>query len=389
MGIIANGLLKKNLNLLLAPAMTEITQVTNNQLYVLNRIDRSIADNLRDIEKSFGEDAGITIDFIVFITRKMKTDLWGFTSFTLNDFCKESGRNKQDLCALHPAFAGKSKTPIPEWHGHKFSTVFDYALFNMLQKNIIFSKAYDYNTDNKVIQLNNFSILKDIKLNVDRVSNAVKIYEIRISDDMLQGFLKRYYTIESNGYGQVGKGRGGDGRKLLYIFLYKTRHILLTQNQFKATFPIDFLAGIAGRDVKENRNRKTSIKRILDTIKEKGKLPFIYRFVPGSQAKKYAEDYYVELDFSEGGNIKELTETRGDNLFYNSLVENLKTAFKQQYSNVVIEGEKDAFQRWLVNPRADLETKANIYCSSYYRAYNQKITISEAKRLIKIGILEE
>jgi hypothetical protein len=62
----------------------------------------------------------------------------------------------------------------------------------------------------------------------------------------------------------VGKGRGGDGRKRLFIFLYKTKHIMSSQNSDITRFPIDYLAQIADVDVKENRLRKVSIKRVLD-----------------------------------------------------------------------------------------------------------------------------
>lgn len=370
----------------------KIENKDNKHPFVLNRLDRSVADNLRDIERSFGIDAGIVTDFIIFVTTRLKQDIFGFTVFTLNDFCKQSGRHKQDLCAVHPAFVnqGKGKKEMPpEIGGHKFVTVFDYALYNMLQKNIIFSKSYDYNEDGKIISLTNFPILKDVRLNVDRHSNAIKFYEIRVSDEILHGFLQRYYTIETNGYRQVGKGRGGDGRKRLFIFLGKTRHMLLSKKQFKAKYPLDYLASIAGREVKEDRNRKTSMKRILDTMLEKGKIPFEYKFVQGDPSIKYQEDYWVELDFSCGSNIAELTERRGDNLFYRSLIEDLKKAFKSIWKDIVIEDEKDTFQRWLVNNNADLDTKANIYCTAYYRAYGEKLTIGDAKQLIREGILKE
>ena len=55
----------------------------------ISRIDQSVADNLKDIERSFGMDSGIVTDFIVFVTKKLKTDLFGYTRFTLSEFCKE------------------------------------------------------------------------------------------------------------------------------------------------------------------------------------------------------------------------------------------------------------------------------------------------------------
>ncbi len=354
----------------------------------ISRIDQSVADNLKDIERSFGIDSGIVTDFIVFVTKKLKTDLFGYTRFTLNDFCKESGRNKQDLCKKHPVFK-RIEAEIPDYFGHKFETVFDYVLFRMLEKNIIFSKDYSYHDGGQVIHLKNFPILKDIKLNIDRNSNGVKVYEIRVSDQLIDGFMKRYYTIESNGYRMVGKGRGGDGRKRLFIFLYKTKHIMSSQNTVITRFPIDYLAQIADVDVKEDRLRKVSIKRVLDAIRKNGEIPFSYTFVQGDATKKNQENYWVEIDFSEAMSNKELLEPRGDNSFFKNLLVELKFSFERKYSTVNIKNEKDSFQRWLTNSFADLDEKIQIVQSVHYRAYGKNMPSAKARNFVMIGGLIE
>ncbi|WP_025765378.1 hypothetical protein [Dyadobacter tibetensis] len=364
--------------------VVETGNSTKNDFF-LSRIDRSVADNLSDIRKSFGEDAGIVKDFIVFISKNLKRDLFGYTKFTLKDFCKESGRNRQDLAKKHPYFTTNPKAIIPEYFGHEFISVFDYALFNMLQKNIIFAKSYTVNTRNEVIQLKNFPILKDIKLNRDRQSNTVKIYEIRISDEWLDGFISRYYTIETNDYPKIGKGRGGDGRKSLYIILQRTRHQLLSQNETTARFTVDYLADIAELAVEQNRFRKKSLKRILDFFQEKGDSPFSYRFVKGDLSKPYQEEYWVELDFSSSVSITSLREKRGDHLFFNSLMVDLRNMFNIKHSKVAIKDETDVFQRWLTNADADTELKVEILISAYYKAYSQNITKLQAKQYIRDG----
>lgn len=350
----------------------------------ISRIDQSVADNLKDIERSFGMDSGIVTDFIVFVTKKLKTDLFGYTRFTLNDFCKESGRNKQYLCEPHPIFE-KTDTKVPDYFGHKFESVFDYVLFRMIKENILFSKDYSYNDGGQVIHLKNFPILKDIKLNIDRNSNGVKVYEIRVSDQLLDGFMKRYYTIESNGYRMVGKGRGGDGRKRLFIFLYKTKHIMSSQNSAITRFPIDYLAQIADVDVKENKLRKVSIKRVLDAIIKNGQIYFSYNFVQGDVTKKNQENYWVEIDFSEVIKDKELLEPRGDNSFFKNLLVDLKFSFERKYAGISIKDEKDSFQRWLTNNSIDLDEKIEIVQSSHYRAYGKSITSSKAMNFVMIG----
>jgi len=354
----------------------------------ISRIDQSVADNLKDIERSFGMDSGIVTDFIVFVTKKLKTDLFGYTRFTLSEFCKESGRNKQYLCETHPIFKN-SGTKVPEFFGHKFESMFDFVLFRMIKENIIFSKDYSYNDSGQVIHLKNFPILKDIKLNIDRNSNGVKVYEIRVSDQLLDGFMKRYYTIESNGYKLVGKGRGGDGRKRLFIFLYKTKHILGSQNTAVTRFSIDYLAQLADIDVKENKLRKLSIKRVLDAMKKNGQISFSYTFVQGDVTKKNQENYWVEIDFSEAMNNNDLLEPRGDNSFFKNLINDLKSSFERKYANLNIRDEKDSFQRWLTNSSSDLDEKIQIVQSSHYKAYGKSMTSAKAMDFVMIGGLFE
>ncbi|OJV17354.1 MAG: hypothetical protein BGO21_26085 [Dyadobacter sp. 50-39] len=353
--------------------------------FFVSRIDRSVADNLNDIRTSFGDDAGVVKDFIVFVSKNMKRDLFGYTKFTLQDFCKETGRNRQDLAKRHPYFVSNPKAVVPEYHGHQFVSVFDYSLFLMLQRNIIFAKTYTVNTKDEVIQLENFPILKDIKLNMDRASNTVKIYEIRISDQWMDGFISRYYTVETNGYRMIGKGRGGDGRKSLYLILQRTRHQCLSQNQTIARFSVDYLAHLAEVDVEENRFRKRAVKRMLDLFLQKDAMPFSYRFVKADRAKVNQEEYWVEINFAPSSQTPPVAEEHGDHVFFNSLVRDLKKRFKLMYSDVVIEDEKDHFQRWLTNHKVDLDVKVDVLIAAYNKAYSAQMTKIQAKQYIRQG----
>lgn len=355
-----------------------------NQTYNLSRIDRSVADNLKDIERSFSEDAGIVKDFIVFISKRLKQDIFGFTTFTLGQFCKETGRNKQQMCDVHPYFLNNKKAQPPVYNGHTFQTVFDYALLNMIRHNIIFDKSYTYNSKGEITHLHKFSILEDIKLNHDRKKGSVKLYEIRLSQELIEGFVQRFYTIDTKGYCKIGKGRGGDGRKSLYVLLEKTRHILQSKQIPSTKFSIDYIAGIAGIVVEEPKNRKTSVKRVLETMITTGELDFTYKFVRGDESKRYQEDYWVELTFNSV-----LLESKGDSTFFLSLLENLRSIFNSYYQKMVIEDEKDMFQRWLNNAKKDLEYKAQAVTKAYFKAYGKELPISEAKTMVLNGTLWE
>lgn len=53
------------------------------------RFDRNLFLNLSDLENTFGEDAPLAKDIIVFMAHQFKSDLFGYTSFSLMDFCKK------------------------------------------------------------------------------------------------------------------------------------------------------------------------------------------------------------------------------------------------------------------------------------------------------------
>ncbi|WP_026461419.1 hypothetical protein [Adhaeribacter aquaticus] len=352
------------------------------QNYFLSRIDRSIADNLKSIESSFFDDAGIVKDFIVFISKRLKYDLFGFTTFTLGQFCKETGRNKQTLCEVHPFFINNKKASPPVYNGHTFKTVFDFALLNMIRHNIVFDKSYTYNNKGETTHLTKFSILQDIKLNHDRNNGNVKLYEIRLAPEVIEGFLQRYYIIDTKGYSKIGKGRGGDGRKSLYVLLEKTRHILLSRLIPSTKFTVDYLAGIAGIVVEEPKNRKTSLKRVLEAMRTVGELNFTYQFVRGDLDKPYQEEYWVELTFHD------LTaEVIGDNIFFLKLMEELTFIFSDKYKQVEIKDEKDPFQRWVTNNSKDINLKIDAIAKSFFKAYNKEITKDEARTMLLNGKL--
>ncbi len=345
---------------------------------VLVRIDRAIADNLRDIERSFGSQSGIVQDFIIFISAKLKTDLFGYTRFTMQEFCTATGRRRQELAVIHPDFAsGVKMAPIIE--GYVFNTVMDFALYSMLEKNIIFSSRYEVKGNGQVIQMHNFPILKDLKLNFDRKSKEQKVYDVRLSDELLNGFLYRYYTVNAESYKLVGKGRGGEGRKRLLLYLSKLNHVLLSVNTSGQTsIPLDRLCYLANINDSKPYHKKQNLSRVLDFIQKDGKFPFKYDYL-NSQGK---EGYMVHLSFPESSNKQLLLKEHN---FYCRLLEGLCSAFNKQVINEQLVADKDPFQCWLANARFDTTLKAQVLVNAYYAAFHKVISPALAANLIRSG----
>lgn len=343
----------------------------------ISRIDRAITDNLKDIERSFDIHAGIVQDFIIFITRQIKFDLFGFNRFTLMDFCEVTGRSRQDLAIKHPIFSD-SKIKPPELQGYKFESVFDYALYLMMERNLVFSKAYQDRFDGQVIEMKAFSIIVDLKLNFKRNSNQLKIYEVKVSNDILTGFIRRYYTINTEIYKLAGKGRGGENRQSLLLYLFKVSHILLTTKDGgnSAVLPIDRLCSYANIKDAIPGHKKQNLNRILKSL-QLSNFKFDYEFITGNSNYKYM----VKLDFRSPHDQIELITIHS---FYSQLFINLKslfltTAFKGT------ENEPVLFQAWLSDNSQHIAEKSSILAGAYRNCLDLKITKAFATELIKSG----
>lgn len=347
----------------------------------LGRLDRAIAENLQDIRSCFEADAGIVLDFIVFISMKMKTDLFGYTRFTLREFCTLTGRHRQDLARKHPLFSSSQKKP-PQIEGFLFESTFDYTLVLMMQRNLIFSRLVQTTANEKLIRLESIRLLQDVRINVARKSNEVKVYDVRLSPELLNGFIRRYYTLDVQAYRAAGKGRGREYRQFLVIYLSVLRHMLFSQSLIRTTVPLDFLARQAFLpESKKQFHRKESVNSLLSFIQTKTSFGFEYRFVPGHANLSLA----VELVFEPPANRTDLVREHN---FYFLLIQQLE----QYYATLPVHtGKPDEnemhqlFQVWL-NSQNNQEAKSGILRYCYRQIYHAELSDLAARAYIRDGL---
>nr|WP_068890399.1 hypothetical protein [Pedobacter panaciterrae] len=342
----------------------------------LSRIDRAVADNIKDIQRSFGSQAGLVQDFIVFISHRLKTDLFGYTRFTISDFCRQTGRNRQDLALVCADFAsGRFAPPVIE--GFAFQTVFDYALYSMMERNIIFSSRYEVREKDSVLVMHSFSILKDLRLNFVRGVKEQKVYEVRLSDDLLQGFLSRYYTVNTESYKLVGKGRGGDSRKKLLLYLSKLSHVVQTSGHLETVVPLDRLCDFADITDARPSHKKQNLVRVLNHLIVVGKFGFKYVF---TSRNGYMVTLVFEPTLSKRGLL-------GEHNFYYRLFSGLRSVFDTRKGLPSCAFDKDPFQAWLVDDGVDIEIKAQILAKAYYAGLGIEISFAHAISMIRSGTL--
>jgi hypothetical protein len=347
---------------------------------VISRIDRAIADNLDALKKTYGRDHEIARDFIIFISTSLKTDMFGFTRFTMSDFIKVVGRDRRELSSKHSYLTDKS-AEIVEYKGHQFISVFDYVLHLLQSRNLIFSKAYSYLNQGRTVEMEGIQIIKQLKITTDTKNGNSKVYDIRLSEDFLNGFISRYYTFEVTGYPKVGKGKGGDGRKTLYLMLSKAMHQNISDKVKYSWYSVDFLCKICDVHFSEPAERKRLITKYLNNLIEKGGLKIAYEFVikHGSD-DKHIRGFWIKVDFMPEGVIQ-LRETKADHHFHSILSADLKAEFSNLYGKKALnfnEDESDPFQRWVTNPRADWDIKRSVFMNCYSLAYKRHISIWDA-----------
>lgn len=395
----------------------EIIEEQDHISYYLSRIDRSVADNLKDIDNSFGVDGQLVFDFIMFMSKQLNNNLFGYTRFSLKDFANFVGINPNTLSAIHPDIeSGREKAPFH--NGVTFSSYFDFVLYKMLQRNIIFSYPYTYKepVGNKVeiVKLQNFPILKDIL--IYHSNGKKKYYEVRLSDVIIEGIVKRYYTLDVSKLPIIGKGKGGHAKKKLYVFLNKMFHIYLTVgNSTQLTYSVDTLADIAGvrysktfnesghQKEKLPKHKKEQVTRILTSLKEhtdcdKIHFSFSFTFIKSDNYRNEQEDYFVRFDFVSNvdnqGFSKKLTN---DHILKLKVIQNLRELFEYKYPEETLKrltslkDEKDPFQRWLNNENIDLNLKIDIFRSAFKKVYfqekNNELGDQEILDVIRNGFL--
>ncbi|WP_028298729.1 hypothetical protein [Olivibacter sitiensis] len=345
----------------------------------LGRIDRAIAENLSDIRVSFEDYAGLALDFIIFISKRIKYDLFGYTCFTLQEFCEATGRNRGDLAQKLPAeYLDKKKPHTVE--GYRFETVFEHLLIQLMKTNLLFSNVYTTKDRNETVKIESIRIIRDVQLNYNRRSNEIKRYEVRLSPELLDGFIKRYYTIDTEAYKLAGKGRGRENRQAVVIYLSVLRHLLFSQNNNVTTIKMDVISSYLNTENKKTFHQKEMVDNVLKLIRDKAKFPFNYKFVSGS--KNYT--YYIELSFLPA--YSKATFLKEHNFYY-GLLDDLKLLYNSKYKDLV-HRDKEPFQAWLTTRKVDVKEKVQVLKKVYAKAFAINLTDNQAMNIYFKGLKE-
>ena len=347
----------------------------------LGRIDRAIAENLSDIRVSFDDYAGLALDFIVFISQRIKFDLFGYTRFTLEEFCRATGRHRSDLAQKLPdSYFNKNKKKPHVIEGYRFDTVFEHLLIQLMKTNLLFSNVYTSREKGDVVKIESIRIIRDVKLNYNRKSNEIKRFEVRLSPELLDGFFRRYYTLDTEAYKLAGKGRGGERRQTVVVYLSVLRHILLSQNTYTTTIPVSAIVEYLNIEHMKTFHQKEAVNKVLAFIRDKSGFPFEYEFVSGRTGYQYIINLSFLPAYSKATFVKEHN-------FYYSLMDDLKLIYNSKYSDLKNHPDKEPFQAWLTTKNADTSDKISILKRVYTKFFNINLTDTQALNLYSKGFV--
>src|SRR5690606_27881525 len=110
----------------------------------------------------------------------------------------------------------------------------------------------------------------------------IKRFEVRLSPELLDGFFRRYYTIDTAAYKLAGKGKGRERRQTVVVFLSVLRHVLLSKNTTTTIIPISALVEYLNIENMKSFHQKEAINKVLLFIRDKADFPFNFEFISGN-----------------------------------------------------------------------------------------------------------
>ncbi|MDO5666037.1 MAG: hypothetical protein Q4G63_12390 [Bacteroidia bacterium] len=169
--------------------------MTNN----LSRVPQSLSFDHNALERTYGEDATIIRDIIVYVSKNQMKNLFGEVEFSIEDFCKDMGYSRTTLQRTIQNFKNNPKT-IPIIDNHKFDSPFEYALYRGLKENVVFHRQRDGKEVFEAVQ-----IIEKLEVVYDKTTkkDTKRIYNIKLGARILDYLFTEYNLIDFNEYREL------------------------------------------------------------------------------------------------------------------------------------------------------------------------------------------
>lgn len=278
----------------------------NHENKELTRIPKSLSNshNMEILDQFFHVGGTVLQDILIYASDSQNTNLFQDKWFDIYDFCEKMGYNRtrmqrkltdQQKQVLFGTVAPIYLTNINgQLIEHPIETVFEAALYRLGTANM--SIAYTMNGETKykfVKFLDEFQIKDSFHKKKTR-----RLYNVVVSKEFENALYTDFNLLELKDYRKIPNRRGYRNfyiylAKMIFIIKYKKNQGL--QPIFTAT--VDQLAKLFEINITRNNDRKTKVKKILDSINEVlESTRFQYRFIKGPN-DQWA--YTIEFSFTE------------------------------------------------------------------------------------------
>lgn len=360
----------------------------------VTRLDRGLSGNIDDFHKSYGNDADLAFDILIYLSQRIDNNLFDNISFVARDFAKFTGYDISKLNRTHPDIESgliKVESVTDNKTGREFSSVIEYVLFKMMTKAIIISKTSFYENETKDTFM---GLLPIVNLTITNSSTAKKTtalnYDITINPLIKRNLFKNFNLIESKGYFNVGKGKGGGERKRMYLVLCWQAGQLANDKNYKDTFDWSVDEWIKRTSITTNvksiaqtepKRKKESLKRKFEIILNEGKIPFTYKFI---NYKPFGEEFQVQISFKKE-DLVSFIHTK-DGKFKSYVFNNLADLYARD-NNVDLNHptHQMLYQKWLIS-KDDMPIKLTAVIDAYKHYYFRELSKSDASKVLSKGL---
>jgi hypothetical protein len=338
------------------------------------RLDRNLFLNLPDINRSFNDDATLAKDIIVFMAHRYKADIFGYTSFNLNDFCATMKYKKPNLSKLHPLFEDPNNRP-PMIEGYEFKSTFDYVMYQLAANNVPLSSVKSTQIPTlKAFNVSFIQIISDIKIVYDTRKPQNKIYSLSLGRGFMENLINFYVSISLTDYISVASNKHSGRIRNLYVYLAGMLPVLIYNKNTVLTPNFEMLCGIAGIEDKEPKHRKQRLIKYLETIRNNTTLKFDPQFIVGKDQK---QAYTINLTF-DMSNVN--VESIKKNMYFKNIYDSFKEAYCKRFPDRPDDFEN--FQNWLTDRENDQAIKDKVIRDAHRQTYmNSEKDVSEDQQL--------
>jgi len=340
----------------------------------LSRVPQSLSFDNRALLRTFDYESTIIRDLIIYAGSRKMSNLFNEVSFTIEDFCTEFGYNRTTLQRTLKQFVDDPKL-IPVIDGHKFDSLFEYALFRALKENIIFSRKREGKETFETVQ-----IIERLEVFYNKSTHKTtkRSYNVKLSTKILDYLFTEYNLIDYNEYRAIQANQISTTGAMRNFYIYMGRMVAIVKQLQKTnpdsvyTLSVDELCTIFGVDLKINKHKKEYVKKTLESLQSEIKsMLFDWKFI----TKNTRYSYFVEFYFPQS-TIEYFDEQRRT-VFYKKLYNAAtllyaKTKIGEPKDDIRIKLANlsmDDFFNWFADGDEDIEIRKRLFKQTYEEVY--------------------